>query len=287
MIGIHNYVAMRFSLPRIFLPPFLALTGSISPAFSQGSVLSLFPGGMGFAPLRASHEEARVGLQQELGSSRLHVQIGNAIDAAAWVWGGDTLRLGADFIVYALSSTFGDYRFKIDAADGIFGIHLSCRFDSLWSARFRTLHYSAHLVDGRFDTDRQAWTTDRLPFPFSRNFGELTLAFRPSPVSPHRMYAGLGLSVFTKPRAIRAGTAHVGLELAAGSEPHWYCAYHGSLLGVPAYVVSNTIEAGLKLGRWDGAGLRIFLAYHGGLEWYGQYYNERGEFFGGGIAIDY
>jgi hypothetical protein len=92
---------------------------------------------------------------------------------------------------------------------------------------------------------------------------------------------------FNKPKSIRALTSHWGIELAFPSSPHWYCAYHGSLLGIPTYVVSNTIETGMKLGNWNGKGLRIYLAHFGGLGWYGQYYDERRDFFGGGIALDY
>ncbi len=287
MIGFRNHVRMSPPLPRLFIATLPALICMSVPAFAQEGAVTFFPGGSGFVPLRASHEEARMGLLQEFGSSRLRVQIGNAVDIAAWAMGGDTLRIGADFFASALSSSFGDYRFKIDAADGLFGVHLTYRFGPRWSARFRALHYSAHLVDGHFDTDRQAWNTDRLPFPFSRNFGELALACRPSPLLLHRLYAGFSVSVFNKPRSIRPVTGLWGAELATGPGPHWYLAYHGSLLGIPAYVVSNTVEAGVKLGRWDGAGLRIFFAYHGGLEWYGQYYDQRRDFFGGGIALDY
>lgn len=274
-------------LPRRKLLTTFTLLCAISPALSQESTFILFPGGLGVAPLRANHEEARMGFQQEIGKPRLHVQIGNSVDIAAWAWGEDTLRIGADFFAYALATTFGDYRFKIDAADGFFGLHLSYRWDPRWSARFRVLHYSAHLVDGQFNSDRKVWRTDRLPFPFSRNFGEWTVTYRPSALSLHRVYAGLGLSAFNRPRSIRATTGHCGIELAVGSDPHWYCAYHGSLLGIPAYAMSNSIEAGLKLGKWEGSGVRIYIAYYGGLDWYGQYYNERRSFLGGGLMLDY
>ena len=278
---------MRFSSSRTATGCTLALLCIFAPALPQDKAVSFFPGGVNFVPLRANHEEARVGLLQELGNSNIHVQIGNALDFVTWVWGTDTLGIGADFFAYALAATFGEYRFKIDAADGFFGIHMSYNHNPRWSARFRVLHYSAHLVDGRFDTDHSVWTQDRLPFPFSRNFGECTVAFRPSPLSPHRFYAGFGLSVFNRPRAIRAFTSHWGIELAVPSNPHWYCAYHGSLLGIPTYVVSNTLESGMKLGNWNGKGLRIYLAHFGGLAWYGQYYDERRDYFGAGIALDY
>ena len=273
-------------MPIVFRAPSisaLALFLAAAPLFSQEVVL--FPGRPLFAPLRANHEEPRMGFQHEIDSPTLHVQIGSAIDALGWTWGEDTLRLGADFFAYALAATFGEYRFKIDAADGFFGLRLTYHTGSLWSARLRILHYSAHLVDARFNTDRQAWETDRLPFPFSRNFAELTLALRPA--SHHRLYAGAGLSVFNRPRSIRAATGHWGAEIAAPGAPTLYCAYHGSLLGVPAYIMSHTIETGIKVGTWQGEGLRIYIAYHGGLDWYGEYYNERRSFFGAGLVLDY
>ena len=135
----------------------------------ESSRFSFFPTNTQFPPLFANHEEPRMGLQQDIGSSNMTVAVGNITDIVQYAHAGDTVRWGADFFVYALSDDYRGYRLKIAAADGFFGMHITYNNNSPWSFRFRALHYSAHLVDGHYDSDNLTWKDGLIPFPFSRN----------------------------------------------------------------------------------------------------------------------
>ena len=247
---------------------------------------SFFPDDLLFTPLVSNHEEARVGLQQELGSSLLTVGVGNTSDLIQYAAGSDTIRWGGDFYVYALSNSFKDIRLKIDAADGFFGMHITWKGETHWSFRFRALHLSAHFVDGHYDPDAKVWKDGREPIPFSRNYGEVVAAHESQAAGIFsRLYAGLSYAVYNNPHDIRRWAGLAGAELA-GVGP-LYVACNLSLLGVPTYNLNVTVEGGVKLGAWKGRGVRLYLVYYDGLDVYGEYYKERKEFVGAGFSIDF
>ena len=225
-----------------------------------------------------------MGIQQEIGSSRMTVGIGNMLDALQYTWGEDTLRWGVDFFAYALANDHKGFRLKIDAADGFFGMHFTLANGSALKWRFRVLHLSAHFVDGHFDDDLGVWESGRAPIPFSRNFGELSAAYYFPAV---RVYAGASYAAVNKPETIRRFTALWGAEARLSDQPQLYVAYHFALMGVPVYVGSNALECGIKLGEWTGKGLRLYLSYYNGLDNFGEYYDLRQEIWGIGFTFDF
>jgi hypothetical protein len=248
----------------------------------------MFPGDLGFTPLRANREEARMGLQQEIGSTRLTVAIGATMDLLEYTTGSSEIRWGADFFSYSLATTVEDVRLKIAAADGFFGMHFSYADSSPWSLRFRALHFSAHLVDGNYDLDSNTWRDGHPPIAFSRNYGELVAAYAAEPGGiPMRFYAGVIFAVYNKPNDIKEWAGLGGFELHSKGSPIVYLAGNVSFLGIPEYGGRSRIEAGLKLGSWNERGARIFAAYETGLDAYGEFYNERREFAGIGFVIDF
>jgi hypothetical protein len=255
---------------------------------SGSSAWTFFPDHLGFMPPLANHEEARVGILQEVGSPRMVVAIGNALDVVQFAGGTDTLRFGVDFFAFALASDYSGYRLKIGAADGFFGIHFTVNSPSPFRFRFRALHFSAHLVDGMYDQVSNEWKDGLAPFPFSRNYGEiLASADLLSGSFTGRAYAGASYAVVMKPSAIRRTSALAGAEMSTSRSPYLYAAYNGTLLGVPAYIWSNTVELGVKFGTWSRQGLRVHITYQNGLDWFGEFYSERKEFVGVGFAFDF
>src|SRR5512140_1412356 len=243
---------------------------------SDSSGFALFPNNLGFTPLRANREEARMGIEQEIGSSRMTVAIGATMDLVQYTAGSATIRWGADFFSYSLAATVEDVRLKIAAADGFFGMHFSFTNDSPWSFRFRALHFSAHLVDGNYDIEANTWRDGHEPIAFSRNYGELVTAYswNPGGISL-RLYAGIILAVYNKPNDIKDWAGLAGFDLHTGGSPVVYLAGNVSALGIPAYGGRTTVEAGLKFGSWDARGVRVYVAYETGLVAFGEYYNER------------
>jgi hypothetical protein len=247
-----------------------------------------FPSGTLFTPLIANHEEPRMGLSQEIGNTRMKVAIGNALDVYEYRSGADTLRASALFFAYALANDYRGYRLKIDAADGFFGIGFSYNTASHWSVRFRILHLSAHLVDGHYNDQQEEWRDGKLPFPFSRNYGEIVGVYQWD-ISGYtlRPYAGIAYAPIVKPVAIRKWSALAGWEAHAPGTTHLYLAHHFTLMGTPTVIGSNTVEAGIKFGRWNARGLRLFLTYQNGWDNFGEYYNVRHEAVAGGFAFDF
>lgn len=267
----------------------VAITQPLSLLIGQtdSSRFSFFPREILFQPFLANHEEPRVGMMQDFGSTRLTIGIGNVLDLVQYAVDGDTIRWGADLFTYSLSNTFKDFRLKIDAADGFFGIHCTYTNGSPWSFRFRAIHFSAHFVDGHYDPDAKVWRDGRDPFPFSRNIGEFAAAYSGNLEGlPLRVYAGASYGVFVKPMDIRRWAGILGAEIRTVGKVPIYFAYNFSLLGVPAYNGCNSIEAGLKLGSWAGRGARLFIVYYNGLDTFGEYYKDRRETFGVGFAFD-
>jgi len=267
----------------VFLPvlnPLVAQTDS--------SRFSYFPNDILFVPFLANHEEPRMGMQQELGSSRLTVGVGNMLDLVQYATDHDTLRLGAEFFTYSLANDFKDIRLKIDAADGFLGVRFTYTNGSPWSFRFRAIHLSAHLVDGHYDPDAKQWKDGREPLPFSRNYGELAAAYTGSVGNfPVRLYAGVSQAVFVKPEDIRRAAGLLGVEVRTHGSVPFYLAYNFTLLGVPRHNGSNTIETGIKLGPWSGRGARLFVLYYNGLDIFGEYYKDRREMISIGFAFDF
>jgi hypothetical protein len=255
---------------------------------SDSTAWTFFPDHTLFAPLIANHEEPRMGMQQEIGSSSMKVAIGNSVEAFEYRSTTDTLRCSIFFLAYALANDYRGYRLKIDAADGFFGLGFDYHFGSPFSFRFRMLHLSAHLVDGHFNDATLQWRDNKIPFPFSRNYAEVVAAYSTEAFSsPIRVYAGGSYAPIVKPKEIRSISALAGWEAHTPGRTHAYIAHHFSLTGTPTYIGTNTIETGVKFGSASGRGIRLFAVYQNGWDNFGEYYNERNEFVGVGFAVEF
>jgi hypothetical protein len=267
---------------------FLVLAG-FAEGWAQHSGLTWFPERAGFTPPMASAEEARLGLTQHLGESPLLLQIGGSPDVLSIPLGSDSVRWGADFVVLALSHEFKGVLFKIAAADGIFGMHVSWRMSERWNFRFRAMHRSAHLVDGNYDADAGRWSDGREPFNFTRNYGEITGLFEPcrGDAGPAiRLYGGLSASIWTRPRTINAVGGSFGAEIRPSPASGLYLAWSLSVAGIPAAAGTNSVECGYRIGSPAGRGARLFLSYRSGPDVMGAFYDLRKQYAGVGLAFD-
>jgi hypothetical protein len=280
--------AARFAVLAGLATLFNLFVCPLATAAPDSSKTEWFPASTLFPPLFANHEEPRMGIQQEIGKSRMKVGIGNALDVLEYRRGNDTVRASVLFFAYALANDYRGYRLKIDAADGFFGLGFSYHTNSPLSFRFRILHLSAHLVDGHYNDELQMWRDGRMPFPFSRNYGDLTAAYAGALGQyPTRLYVGLSYAPIVKPQEIRKWTTFVGCELRTPGSTHEYIAYHFTLMGTPTVIGSNSLEAGVKFGEWQHRGARLFLTYQNGWDNFGEYYNLRHEAVALGFAFDF
>jgi len=259
------------------------------------------PAGTSFMPLVASYQEPHTGLRKEIGSSRMKLDIGTTLDLLAYQFEGSEvsdIRIGADLFAYGLTTSSQGLRLQIDAVDGLFGGHLAFRHGdgrSLFAIRLRILHHSAHFVDGHYDLNTESWKDDRVPNPYTRDFGELVLSHRWGfPQVSIRLYGGVSYATLARPEEVQRWAGQAGVELQYGlpgggvfGKPFSiYLADHFTLNGIPAYRGSNNLEGGVKFGPWESLGLRIYVNYHSGLEPFGQYFDLFREHWWMGFALD-
>lgn len=275
----------------------------IIPAFAaeqpEDSRFTFLPGRILVLPFTANHQEPRVGIRKQIGSSRLKLDIGSTLDVVEYTISNEKrkkLRAGIDFFTYALSTSANGLRLQIDAVDGFFGGHVSYQAldeNNLFALRLRLLHLSAHFIDGHYDNSTGTWKNGIAPIPFTKDFGELIGCYevRMSTFAC-LIYSGISYSTLIRPSSIeRISTihgveAHTTGETIFGKPCNWFIADNITLVGIPSYVGTNNFEAGIKLGEWAGSGMRIYLSYFSGLTVFSQYYNIRENHWGAGFAFD-
>lgn len=276
----------------------------VSPALiiSQSSELTytFLPKGLHLLPIKASFEEARVGVLYMTENANLKVDIGNSIDVLLLNFDDNKMiSLGMDFMAYALATSYKGNRLQIDALDGFFGgnITYSVQLDNRkFYTRFRIIHNSAHLVDGHYDLQNNKWLNNDLPIPYTRDFGELTFVHEiKNQKIYYRYYGSISYSTLVRPVDLKKYSISSGIEAATdkiiGSvlqEPtNIFIAYHFSLEGIPEYVGNNHFMLGLKFGEWQGKGILLYLSQYNGYHFLSEYYNQRISRFSIGFFVDF
>lgn len=81
------------------------------------------PPGLNFAPLKANMQEAKIGVLYFPDNSNLKVDIGNNADLVKINFPRNEISIasGIEFMGYALSTNYKEFRLQIDALDGFFG----------------------------------------------------------------------------------------------------------------------------------------------------------------------
>ena len=122
-------------------------------------------------------------------------------------------------MAYAFSKSYADKRLQISAVDGFFGGNLSysCQFEkNTLLARFRIIHNSAHLVDGSYDTHNDVWIDGKEPIPFTKDFGEITVAHHLKFENYLlKYYGGLSYATLVRPYELKKYNFHLGFEVVA------------------------------------------------------------------------
>jgi len=258
--------------------------------------LYFVPSGLLFQPLIANVFEGRIGLIKEFWTSNLRLDIGNSVDVIGFTvesggHGSKRLALGADFIGYALIYSKSErIILQVDAIDAILGGHLSYASSAdggkrVFSARLRIGHLSSHFVDGHYDVTAQQWKDGLDPRPYGKEFIDLVVAYT---FDFLRVYGGANYAFRVRPSLPRAAF-QAGIELVSqsfvGNNVTFYIAHDFRLVKVEEYSGINTTQAGVRLGKWNGQGLDLFLTYFNGASLHGEYYDHRTSYVGAGFLI--
>ena len=271
-------------------------------AFPQSNLeFTFLPEGLNFMPLKANNQEARLGILFYTSTSNLKVDIGNTIDLLSFSSNASHLRIAAsiEFMAYAFSKSYAGKRLQISAVDGFFGGNLSFskQFEeNKLLARFRIIHNSAHLVDGSYDVNNDIWIDGKEPIPFTKDFGEITLAHQIYfEIAILKYYCGLSYATLIRPYELKRYNYHVGFEAAApniigkllNNDVNLFLADHFFLDGTAKYSGSNQLMAGMKFGSWEKRGIVIYASYYSGRDMFSSYYYRKISKFGIGFSIDF
>lgn len=161
-----------------------------------------------------------MGLLYYTSTTNLKVDIGNSVDLLAFEVIEKHIKVtaGIEFMAYAFSKSYAGQRLQISAVDGFFGgsVSFSKQLDNnKLLARFRIIHNSAHLVDGSYDTSNDLWIDNKEPVPFTKDFGEITIAHQISfDEAILKYYGGLSYATLIRPDDLKRYNYHLGFEIA-------------------------------------------------------------------------
>lgn len=226
---------------------------------------------------------------------RLRLDIGRTTDFLAWQSAADSstiVTMGADFFTWTSLRQADDFHFPVDAVDYLFGIVFNAkhRVDeaSTIAARLRISHISAHLVDGSYDKKAMAWRNGQLPRVYSREFFDLIGAWEWEKTT--RIYAGGQYVYHIDPSILGRYSIEAGAEaripIPSAAWLHPYAAYDFRLDHNGVWTSNHSVQAGVKLGEWQGRGINIFASWFSGTSEHGEYYDARWTSWGYGFTVD-
>lgn len=268
---------------------------------SSSTKFDVFPDGLNFTPPKANNQEANLGVLYYTSTTNLKVDIGNSVDLIALELRDNSIKFaaGIEFMTYAFSKSYAGQRLQISAVDGFFGGNISfSKFSAnqTFSARFRIIHNSAHLVDGSYNTSTDTWTDGRRPIPFTKDFGELIAAhqilFNSFSV---RYYGGISYAALIRPADLKRFNYLLGVEIVnsdlsdkfLGTDINFFLAEHFFLDGTEKYFGSQQLMGGVKIGKWVEKGVVFYTSYYTGRNMFSSYYDRRISKFGIGFLVDF
>jgi hypothetical protein len=248
-----------------------------------------FPNDLTIHPFTANQLEPRLGFIFKMNSNQLWLNIGNSMDLIRIKHDSEIFSIGADLFTWTLLKQEDNFRFPVDAVDYMFGLNFGFKtavHNYSFGARIRLSHISAHFVDGHYDAVQQQWKDGMNPRVFSREFVEV-LGFYS--FYNLRIYVGGTYLYHVDPPVVGKATLQTGLEyymkdaLTYNLSP--YISADGTLR-IKDNKRNFTLNAGIKFGKIEGRGLKLFYQYYTGYDINGEYFDIRREYSALGINLD-
>ena len=236
-----------------------------------------FPSGLNIRPFTANILEARDGVSYLTSADKLRLDIGTSTDIYRVSGDNSVLSFGADLFTFTRLRSENNFRFPVETIDYFFGINSGYKIihgDNQYGFRFRFSHISAHLVDGRFDKSSGNWQNNIQPFVYSREFFELLPFYQ---FKTLRVYAGMTYLIHVIPDGIGKEIYQAGFDYFFTFFPVKsivpFAADDFKLSQINKYFGNNIFMAGIKFGKYDGKGFRIYYSYTSGKSIHGEFYN--------------
>ncbi|MCX6170968.1 MAG: DUF1207 domain-containing protein [Ignavibacteriales bacterium] len=251
--------------------------------------IEYFPNSLSIHPFTANQLEPKLGFDFRLNSNQLWLNIGNSLDIIQIKNDYETFSFGADLFTWTLLKKEDNFHFPVDAVDYMFGVNLGYKtsvHNYSFGGRIRVSHISAHFVDGHYDGVKNEWKDGLIPKVFSREFVEMLGFYE---FYNLKIYVGGTYLFHVDPAGIGRATLQTGLEyfmkdlISYNLSP--YVAADGKLR-TNDNSRNFALNIGLKFGKIDGRGLRLYYQYYKGYDINGEYYNLRREYSSLGLNLD-
>lgn len=240
-----------------------------------------------FPPLTASIYEARIGSVFTNSDKKLRLDIGGNYD----FWQNQLnenviIGTGVEFFTYTRLRSEGRLKFPVETTDFYFGLNLSAKKEFpkfALESRLRLGHISTHLSDG-FSKNS---TFFQSPFVYSKEFVDLSFALRKNAFRP---YIGAIINFSKQPNDLNVFVPQAGIEFDRKlyKNIRFIAAYDFKLNGYDSkYIGMNTLTSGFEFRTATNRGIFLKAEYYNGLNYYGQFYKERLEYFGLGFEFKY
>ncbi len=242
-----------------------------------------------FIPQKSDLFENRTGLIQDFSSSKLRLDIAYSPDFIMLSNTKNNFSLGADFHAFGLLFNESEkVILQVAAIDAIFGGHISWKseFDGYsLSSRFRVIHLSSHLVDGRYDSQKGTWKDNKTPMAFGREFIDLSFCLEYNNL---KFYIGSDYIFRQRPGVLSKFNPETAMEYdiknIAGNETSLYFSGNLKLSGINSvHILNKTAECGISFNK--SRPLNLFILFYSGANYYGEYHNEMLKYAGIGFSL--
>lgn len=252
--------------------------------------LELFPSELNIKPFVANFLEPKAGCLFTSGKNNLRLDIGTSKDFVQFGNEEKTYSFGGDFFTFTKLRGEKDFHFPVDAVDYLFGINGSIKIKSENSEcglRARLSHISAHFVDGHFDNFLNTWRSGRTPRVYSREFVELTPFYS---MNDFRFYFSYAYLFHVVPKEIGKNIFQIGgekfFDLSFIDFLFPFIAYDLRLTKIEKYSGTNSLSAGIKVGKKDSGGISFMIDYFSGNNIHGEYFDYKEKYVAVGLNLD-
>ncbi|MFA6979401.1 MAG: DUF1207 domain-containing protein [Ignavibacteriaceae bacterium] len=250
----------------------------------------LFPSELNIKPFVANTLEPKAGFMFMSGKNSLRLDIGTSKDFVQFGNDEKTYSFGGDFFTFTKLRGEKDFHFPVDAVDYLFGLNGSIKIknaNSECGLRMRLSHISAHFVDGHFDNYTGAWRGGRTPRVYSREFVEFTPFYL---VNDLRVYTSYSYLFHVVPKEIGKSIFQIGGEkffnLSFADYLFPFIAYDLRLTKIGKYSGTNSLSAGVKIGKKNSGGISFIVDYFSGNNIHGEYFDYKEKYVAFGLNLD-
>jgi hypothetical protein len=250
-----------------------------------------FPSGLTIKPFQANMLEPKAGFSYMPWVDRLRLDISTSQDFYRGEKGSNVFSFGGDLFTYTRLRAENDFHFPVETIDYMFGVNGCYKVvneSDEYGFRLRLSHISAHLVDGKYDSQILNWSAGDRPIVYSKEYVEL---FPYYSYKGLRGYIGLTYLFHVTPTNIGKEIYQAGLDY----EISWlrtglftpFAAYDLKLNKIDKYLGNNIVTAGLKFGNAFGKGMSIAYTYYSGRSIHGEYYDRYENYSAIGLNLDF